>query len=121
MRLRTTRSWTTSAGTRRVVRLYNAWRNLRARTRGTGKAGNGSTPWKGKSVGWTSFEEFRTWALANGYSRERCSLDRRKPHLGYGPDNCRWLTRSQNTSYQNACMAARGLAGDPENYPDVPF
>jgi hypothetical protein len=121
MRLRTTRTWKTRGGKQRVIRLYNNWRNLNCRTRGTGRAGNGANYWQGKEVGWESFEAFRTWALANGYSKERCSLDRRNPERGYTPDNCRWLTRVANTAYQNACMAARGLAGDPENYPDVPF
>lgn len=51
--------------------------------------------WHGLKVyeGWISFESFKKWALANGYE-EHLSLDRIKNHLGYSPENCRWVTKS---------------------------
>lgn len=111
MKIRTLRKWTTRSGQERVVRLYNAWRNLKARTRGTARAGNGRNYWKGKPVEWQSFEEFREWALANGYSRTRNSLDRKDDTQGYTRANCRWLTVAQNTAHENACRAARRQGG----------
>lgn len=106
MRLRAVTEWTTSAGRRRRIRLFGAWQNLQLRLSGSARAGNGSNHWKGKGCDWASFSEFRAWSLSNGYSRLKCSLDRRDPMLGYGPNNCRWLTRSENTQHQNACRAA---------------
>lgn len=40
---------------------------------------------------WKKYEGFRDWATANGY-REGLELDRKENHLGYNPDNCRWVT-----------------------------
>lgn len=113
------RSWTTSRGKRRVVRLYNAYKNMLARVRGTGKAGNGANYWVGKEVGFKSFEHFREWALANGYSRTRCSLDRRNHLVGYTPANCQWLTVVENTIKENTSGWMQ--PGDPENHPFCPF
>lgn len=113
------KTYTTSAGKRRVIRLYNAWRNLLARTRGSGHAGNGANYWVGKEVGWSNFEAFREWALANGYSKTLCSLDRRNHLVGYTPANCQWLTVEDNTRRQNDSGWMQ--PGDPENHPYCPF
>lgn len=85
-------------GRKRFVRLYRAWYNLRDRVRGVKKDGRGNPIWHGLEVEWQTFEEFREWALANGYSRTRCSLDRRDPAGHYTRENCRWLTVSQNSA-----------------------
>lgn len=98
MKLKTTRTWTTRRGKRRVVRLYGCWRNLLARTRGTGKSGNGENYWVGKPVEWLTFEEFHNWSVISGYSREKCSLDRWEEDDGYTRDNCQWMTVAQNSA-----------------------
>ncbi len=93
--------WTTRTGKRRAIRLYKSWRNLNDRVKGHNYAGNGSRPWFGAIVEWANFGEFRAWALAHGYSKTQCSLDRENSTGNYGPHNCRWMTVSQNTSLMN--------------------
>lgn len=109
--LRSTRTYR-HKGRKRYIRLYRAWENMHRRVNGTTAAGNGSNLWLGLYVepAWTDFEPFRAWALAHGYSAVNCSLDRYPtPARGYRADNCRWVTRSLNTHFQNACRAQ----GDP--------
>ena len=39
---------------------------------------------------------FVEWALSHGY-KEGLTIDRIDPGKGYSPDNCQWLTRSENS------------------------
>lgn len=116
MKVRSVTNWTTRTGKIRRIRLYSSWKNMRGRVSGRLRAGSGARPWMGKTIGWANFQEFRRWALANGYSKQRCSLDREKSSGHYEPGNCRWLTVAQNTKHQNYCVGAV----DPD-YLDVPF
>jgi hypothetical protein len=45
---------------------------------------------------WNNYEEFKKWALENGYTDE-LTIDRINCQLGYCPSNCRWITRSENS------------------------
>ncbi len=56
-----------------------------------------------------NFFAFREWALANGYQRH-LQIDRRDNNKGYCPDNCRWVTRSENgqNKRNNVWIAAFG-------------
>ena len=96
MKLRTLRTYRCRSG-KRFVRLYRAWGNMRGRASGRICNGSGNPTWAGMQVEWQTFDEFRTWALANGYSKLRCSLDRRHPDEGYTSKNCRWLTVYENS------------------------
>jgi hypothetical protein len=40
---------------------------------------------------WAAFEAFRDWSLKNGYA-ENLSIDRKDNDKGYYPENCRWVT-----------------------------
>lgn len=41
-----------------------------------------------------SYSAFEKWAYSNGYSCD-LTIDRVNVNLGYSPDNCRWITKSQ--------------------------
>jgi len=43
-----------------------------------------------------SFESFYQWAIGSGYSKG-LSIDRVDPDGDYEPNNCRWITVSENT------------------------
>ena len=44
-----------------------------------------------------SFEE---WAIANGY-KDDLTIDRIEENKNYCPDNCRWITREDNSKYKS--------------------
>ena len=100
MNIRTVR-WKTRTGKVRYIRLYKSWRNMWGRIHGSNHAGNGATPWKGLPCDFKDWPDFRAWALTHGYSKPNCSLDRKDDNEGYLKSNCRWITRSQNTKWQN--------------------
>ncbi|MBQ3265227.1 MAG: hypothetical protein IJH07_05565 [Ruminococcus sp.] len=72
-------------------RLYNIWGCMRQRCN---NPRNPSYPhYGGKGVTiceeWNDYQEFRNWALANGYD-DTLSIDRINPDGNYCPSNCRW-------------------------------
>lgn len=44
---------------------------------------------------WLTYENFHKWAVQNGYS-DSLEIDRIDNDGDYCPENCRWVTRSQN-------------------------
>lgn len=79
------------------TRLYGIWSKMKGRLvnpNGNNKCYHGITLYPV----WESFEPFRDWALANGYS-DNLTIDRIDGTKGYEPTNCRWVTnlvQSQN-------------------------
>lgn len=46
---------------------------------------------------WDDWSVFKAWALANGYV-EGLTIDRIDNNQGYAPENCQWITLSENVS-----------------------
>ena len=51
-------------------------------------------------LGDDGFSKFYEWALNNGY-KEGLTIDRLNSDGNYEPDNCQWITRSENTIKSN--------------------
>lgn len=45
---------------------------------------------------WNNSKNFINWALQNGY-KNNLTIDRINSNSNYEPDNCRWITRSENS------------------------
>lgn len=114
------RTYRTRAGKRRVIRLYEAWRNMNGRCAGR-KSRSAGKYWK-VQVEFDSWEHFRSWSLANGYGKGR-ELDRKLSHKNYSPENCQWLTRAEHWAKTRGARS-RGNTVTPKPDlpdPDVPF
>ena len=79
-------------------RLYSIWSNIKQRC--NNPKNTGYKYYGAKGIGicdqWLQYENFRDWALANGYSYN-LTIDRIDSLAQYCPENCRWITQEENT------------------------
>ena len=71
---------------------------------------------------WQDFMKFYNWAMKNGYN-ENLTIDREDSNKSYIPENCRWITKSENTASANRTTHRRkteflyyGMSPDGERY-----
>ena len=80
------------------TKLYRAWCSMKTRCYmpiakykyWNGKGVEVCAEWK------NDYLCFHNWAIKNGH-KNGLSLDRINNNKGYSPDNCQWITKSQNT------------------------
>lgn len=92
-------------------RLYQVWSNMRARCRSPQHHAYKNYGARGVTVcpEWdSSYEAFRSWAYSNGYKedapRGACTLDRINNDGPYCPENCRWVSMSEQRANQRRVM-----------------
>lgn len=106
----------------RYTRLYKIWRSMKNRCSCSSwedyknYGGRGITvcdEWK------ESFESFRDWAFANGYS-DGLSIDRIDVNGNYEPSNCRWATVKQqaNNTRSNLYLEFNGEVKTAKEWAD---
>lgn len=92
------------------TRLYTIWCGMRQRC--MNKANHAYQWYGGKGVSvcdeWNEYSAFKAWALSHGYE-DNLSIDRIDPNGGYCPENCRWVTISENVARANKNHKSRKL------------
>lgn len=80
------------------TRLFRIWQNMHKRC--TYKKHREFHRYGGRGISvckeWDTFDGFYKWATSHGYC-DNLTLDRVNPNGNYEPNNCQWLTRSENT------------------------
>lgn len=112
---RTSERSTTHGGSK--SRLYRIWHHMKGRCNNPTDYDYPYYGGSGKKVcpEWNdNFENFYKWAQANGY-QENLTIDRIDNTRGYSPDNCRWITQTEQTRNKGR----RRWAKKPENWREL--
>lgn len=92
-------------------RLYTIWNGMKDRCR---NQNNQEYRWyggKGITVcdEWKDYAVFREWALKSGYN-ENLTIDRIDSEKNYTPENCRWITASENSKRAKHPISSRYIS-----------
>ena len=84
------------------TRLFSIWLGILERVGvRKGSSENAKRFYQDRGIGvcdeWLVFENFRDWALSHGYSDD-LEIDRKDNDKGYCQENCRWVSRRENTN-----------------------
>ena len=92
-------------------RLYGIWKDMKDRCERPSAVNYALYGGKGISVceEWYDFSKFAKWSFEHGYS-DNLTIDRIDGEKGYCPDNCRWVSWSeqQNNRRNNHMITVRG-------------
>lgn len=83
-------------------RIYRTWGNMLYRCNNANCPNYKNYGGKGIIVcnEWYEFSNFYLWAINNGYSDE-LTIDRIDSSKNYEPNNCQWITKTENTIKAN--------------------
>lgn len=97
------------------TRLYSIWRHMKHRCANINDKDYNYYGGKGIKVckDWENYENFRDWAVSSGYD-DTLTIDRINPNKDYEPNNCRWITSSENSARVVHTKSARFLDVDGE-------
>jgi len=100
----------------KTKRLYNIWAGMNRRC--YGKTHKTSHRYRDRGIEvcdeWKDYPTFKSWAILNGY-QNNLTIDRVDNDGNYEPNNCQWLTRSENAKkywridYGNASIQKRQI------------
>lgn len=92
------------------TRLYTIWCGMRQRCNNPNREAYHLYGGKGVKLceEWNDYSAFKEWAMCHGYE-DNLSIDRIDPSKGYSPDNCRWITLSENVARANKNHTTRKL------------
>ena len=81
------------------TRLYRIWSGMKSRCNIPSASGYEYYGARGIKVSeeWSEFSEFKKWAELNGY-QEELTIERIDRSGNYCPDNCKWITWSEQQS-----------------------
>lgn len=90
-------------------RLYQIWKNMKSRCNNPNVPAYKNYGGRGISVceEWELFIPFMKWALSNGYTDD-LTLDRKDNNVGYFPDNCRWIPKSEQAKNRRNIIVVEG-------------
>lgn len=100
-------------------RLYRIWCGMRQRCNNPNHHAKQWYGGKGIKVcdEWNDFLVFKDWAMSNGYA-ENLSIDRIDSAKDYCPENCQWLTISDNVAKANKNHTTRKvIRGEGKSQP----
>lgn len=102
------RKWENSTRTR----MYTAWRNMRRRCCDPKDDSYKYYGARGITIDVSWLNDFDAFARDMGHPPDGMSLDRIDNAKGYGPDNCRWATLSEqmNNRSDNARLVLDGVS-----------
>lgn len=92
-------------------RLYKVWADMVNRCKNNNLANFKYYGGKGVSVcdEWQTFAGFQVWAKASGYT-DSMTIDRLDTEGNYSPENCQWVSRSDNSRRSALARHARASA-----------
>lgn len=83
-------------------RLYTTWLHVKRRCLNKNSKDYKYYGARGISIcsEWLNYPSFKQWSLSSGY-KDNLTIERINPDKNYSPENCEWITKSENTRRRN--------------------